>query len=59
MASFFDLNSSAGQFRALALLYLVTVALRCWGFTWAEQDHTLILGALLALLRGHIQEVAK
>jgi hypothetical protein len=56
MASFFDLNTSAGQFRALVLLYLLTVGLRCWGFQWAEQDHTLILGALLCLLRGHIQE---
>jgi len=56
LASFFDLDTSAGQFRALALLYLVTVALRAFGFEWAQEDHTLMLGALLTLLRGHLQQ---
>lgn len=41
MAEWFDLNTAAGQFRALVLLYLVTLGLRCWGFQFAEQDNTL------------------
>jgi len=55
VSAFFDLDTPAGQFRALVLLYGVAVTLRCFGFEWAKEDHTLLLGALLALLRGHIQ----
>lgn len=56
MAEFFDVNTPAGQFHALVLLYLVTLTLRAFGLEWAKEDHTLMLGALLALLRGHIGE---
>lgn len=57
MAEWFDLNHPAGQFRALFVLYLITLGLRCWGYQFVEQDNTLIMGSLLTLLRGYIHEV--
>lgn len=52
MAQFFDLRTSEGQFRALLVLYIFTVLMRCLGHQWMENDHTLMLGAILALLRS-------
>ena len=49
----FDLDTSAGQFRAVGLIYCIAVALHVAGFGVMEQDHTLLLGALLTLLKTH------
>ncbi len=48
-----DVNTQAGQFLTLLLIYLFVVLLRCAGFESLKEDHTLILGALLTLLRSH------
>lgn len=51
MLKLFDVSTSTGQFVALLILYLINVALRTLGHHWIQDDHTLILGALLALLK--------
>ncbi len=47
-----DVSTSTGQFVALLVLYLITITLRCFGHHWVENDHTLIIGALLVLLKN-------
>lgn len=46
------LNTPDGQFAAILFLYMVTVGLRVAGYGWAEQDHALVIGALLTLLKS-------
>jgi hypothetical protein len=46
-----DVSTSTGQFCALLVLYCITITLRTFGHHWVEQDHTLIMGAILVLLK--------
>lgn len=54
-----DPNTPSGQFLAVLLIYGIIVSLRCFGHDFLKEDHTLILGALLTLLRGHTQPEQK
>ena len=56
MTEFFDVDTPRGQFHALLLLYCGTLALRCLGFQWVENDNTMLLGAILTLLRSYMGE---
>lgn len=52
-------NTQSGQFLAVLLIYSLVVGLRCAGFEFMKEDHTLIMGALLTLLRSHAQPEPK
>ena len=54
MTNLFDLNAPSGQFLAVLLIYAGVVALRCVGYDFLKEDHSLILGCLLTLVRGHV-----
>lgn len=47
-----NVQTSTGHFAALLVLYCITMFMRANGHHWTESDHTLILGALLALLKN-------
>lgn len=51
MADMFDPRTDRGLFFCLVALYLVTLGLRAFGYDWAENDQSMLLGAVLAILR--------
>lgn len=44
-------DSAASTLGLLVGIYVLLIILRCWGFEFLTEDHKMVLGALLAVLR--------